>query len=648
MIAESHGHRSTPNQTKQEHIVNAYEGNRHASSVPDDNNTHEVATAERTLLAARPSAVSQREEKPDQGSRTSLRSSRSSRSLADNIRFQPSTKVYVKVDKKDTGGAAHGGGVDGNGTDGVPNQHVSVHEKGEEDVRSEEDPPSAATPSRNTFRKKEDFEHPHRKDSRKQLAESGRKNLSGQGEGRSTNPRAVQGGTENHRISDPTDHTSFSDMIRRTLERNRSSLLPKELNPSRRSTAAAAPLISLLGTADFPRAVCSQSATLSASQTSLASGKLRESSDIYDVPKSSSDWHRAMSLLSLSAIIGSGVFSPDSGKGEDDYIDMTQGLRGGSSVPDLVKVGRRVQDGERDGSNYYRVPSNKHAYINLMYPHGGQDQGVGGGSGQQQGRDKRQETSRVATKDADQPQLRPARTTAGNDGRQRRCSSSELTTQEPASCPPPSTTASLHTGGPRPPATLSRHEPVQTSMKLSPAPQLKLSPGRRQTTSAPHGNQGGIGKTAKLHQAPTDTTKSTTKAQRTRSPSDNSASYVKAERSPETARNRFDFSDGRFRGDCSGNSAEDDHRPDGGTRTSGERTPSSEDRRPRLPSVQRSPSYSRAVAGTREATEAGETEKGEQSKWFPFCMDDYVIIPTPNGSRSSSECVPVGSPESYC
>lgn len=643
MVAEAVTHQSTPNQTEQKNDVTGKEGNLQESSLPDDNIRDAGVTAESALLTARPSAAfDQTQGKPAEGSRLSLRSSRS---LADNIRFQPNTKVYIKAEKTDK--RAHEEGMNAKRKEGVTDQHESVNECGTADkVRSEVPSPGVSSHEKNekTLSENEDFGRPYAGDIHKQPSDSGLENLRDQQKSRSTNPCAIRGTDIRH----PVDQASFSDMIRKTLQKNRSSLLPKGHNLKRQSTSTSPPLISLLGTSDFPYSVCSPSA-LSASQTSLASGQFQESSDIYDVPKSSgSDWQRAMSLLSLSAI-GSGVLPPTHPRKEDDYIDMTQGLRGGS-VPDLHKVGRRVEDGVGEEGNYYLVPSNKHAYINLMYPREAHQDKKGSRSDLLPSQEKRRETSvekyeprqerrqETSVKERE-PRFRPGRTTSTSDETKRRWSSSEQKTHELVSCPP--STATLHSYQPRHPANLSRHEPVQTSAKLFPAPRVKLYPGK-QTISAPQANQIEVGKTGELHRAPADANTST-KARTAGSPNE-SPSYVKVDRNPEMSHGTYAL-DGRLRDDSDEKSAEDDRHSVGrsGTR---EHSQSPENRRPRLPSVQRNSSYSQAV-GTREATE-GEREKGEQFKRFPFCMEDYVIIPTPRQSRSSSECSPVDSKESYC
>ena len=698
MIAEAGSHHhSTQNQRKQEHDVSGQEGNLQKSSAPDEN-SHETATADKTLLTAAQSStvpVSQTRGKPDEDSRLSLRSSRS---LADNIRFNPNTKVYVKVAKKDEHDAHE---------DGVTDQGESVNECSTKDafVRSkgQESPSSAMSKyekTEDTLIKNEDSGQPYEsaRDSRKQptdsrrknlrdpqesrlpndpshkqakesgpknfrdpqesrwpndpshkqATDSGRKNARDPHESRSTNPCSA-GGTETRNPSD--QQAAFSDMIRKTLQRNRSSLLPQAgTNDSRRQpTTASRPLISLLGTSsDFPaqHSACSPSA-LSTSQTSLASSQLQESSDIYDVPKHSRDWQRAMSLLSLSAV-GSGVFrdprAPDAEREDDGYIDMTQGLRGGS-VPDLNKVGKGGEDGAGEESPYYLVPSNKHAYINLTFdPLDGRQASTAGSRSDLSLSGRETPPESAPAKKHVEAQLRgPGRLTTSErgEGSTRRWSSSERKTLELTSYPP-STATLLHSrGGPR--ASGPGSEPGtqrQLSAKLSPAPQLKLYPGK-QTASDPRGNRVEFDRTGDLRHAPGDTNTPTKAKQASWSKDDSPNSYARADRNPQMPRSRFQYDS------HGGESAPDDNSSAGRTRVGAEDSQSPGDRRPRLSSVQRSPSYSRAV-GTRETTEDEGEKKGEQSKRFPFCIEDYVIIPTPRQSRSSSECSRVESKESYC
>ena len=670
MIAEAGSHRhSTQNQRKQGHDVSGPEGNLQESSAPDEN-SHETATADKTLLTAAQSStvhVSQTRGKPDEVSRLSLRSSRS---LADNIRFNPNTKVYVKVAKKDEHDAHE---------DGVTEQGESVDECSTKDafVRSKdrESPSSAMSKyekTKNTLTKNEDSGHPYESardsqkqptDSRrknlrdpqesrspndpshKQATDSGRKNARVPRESRSTNP-CLAGGTETCNPSD--QQAAFSDMIRKTLQRNRSSLLPKA-GP----TTASRPLISLLGaSSDFPAQHSARSpSALSTSQTSLASSQLQESSDIYDVPKHSRDWQRAMSLLSLSAV-GSGVFrdprAPDAEREDDGYIDMTQGLRGGS-VPDLNKVGRCSEDGAGEESPYYLVPSNKHAYINLTFDplDGRQASTAGSRSELSLPRRETPPESTPARKRVEAELLGPGRLTTSESERseegstRRRWSSSEQKTLELTSYPPNTATLLHSRGGPG--ASGPGSEPGtqrQLSAKLSPAPQLKLYPGK-QTASDPRGNRVELDRTGDLRHAPWDTNTPTKAKQASWSPDDSSNSYARADRNPQMPRGRFQYDS------HGGESAPDDNSSAGRTRVGAEVSQSPGDRRPRLSSVQRSPSYSRAV-GTRETTEDEGEKKGEQSKRFPFCIEDYVIIPTPRQSRSSSECSRVESKESYC
>ena len=685
IIAEagSHHHHSAQNQRKQEHDVSGQEGNLQESSAPDEN-SHETATADKTLLTAAQSSagVGQTRGKPDEDSRLSLRSSRS---LADNIRFHPNTKVYIKVAKKDERDARE---------DGVTDRGESVNDCSTKDafVRSKdrESPGTAMSKyekTENTLTKNEDSGHPYEsaRDSRKQptdsrrkslrdpqesrspndsshkqAKESGPKNFRDPQESRSTNPCSA-GGTETRNPSD--QQAAFSDMIRKTLQRNRSSLLPKAgPNDSRHQlTTASRPLLSLLGTSsDFPaqHPACSPSA-LSTSQTSLAfSSQLQESSDIYDVPKHSRDWQRAMSLLSLSAV-GSGVFrdprAPDAEREDDGYIDMTQGLRGGS-VPDLNRVGKSSEDGAGEESPYSLVPSNKHAYINLTFdPRDGRRASTTGSRSELSL--PRRETppeSAPARKRVEAELRGPGRFTTSERGEEgstrRRWSSSEQKTLELKSCPP-STATLLHSrGGPR--ANRPGSEPGarqrQLSAKLPPAPQLKLYPGK-QTASDPRGNRVEFDRTGDLRHAPRGTNTPTKAEQASWSPDDSLNSYARADRNPQMPRGRFAFN-GRFQDDSHGGESappDDNDSSAGRTRVGAEHSQSPGDRRPRLSSVQRSPSYSRAV-GTRETTEDEGEKKGEQSKRFPFCIEDYVIIPTPRQSRSSSECSRVESKESYC
>ena len=203
MIAEAGSHHhSTQNQRKQEHDVSGQERNLQESSAPDEN-SHETATADKTLLTAAQSStvpVSQTRGKPDEDSRLSLRSSRS---LADNIRFNPNTKVYVKVAKKDEHDAHE---------DGVTDQGESVNECSTKDAfgsfkRSRESQlcDVQVRKGRNTLIKNEDSGHPYEsaRDSRKQPTDSRRKNPLDPQESRSPNDpshkQAKESGPKNFR-----------------------------------------------------------------------------------------------------------------------------------------------------------------------------------------------------------------------------------------------------------------------------------------------------------------------------------------------------------------------------------------------------------------------------------------------------------------
>ena len=575
------------------------EGTYRASTIPD------LATADRALLgeSATPAACQTREDTE----RDSYSSHRASKSfpLVDKVKFQSSTRVYTKAKQKDSGvdrgyvptsskSLFPSFGGDDEDMLSVSRNRNAVLSRNIEDSLGQTYKPGYAIESETNglLKSGENKQHARKTHRANQSREGDQSNQPWEDRGHKTpvhpadhkSTRSVRGEEKKEIHTDLDridDEEIFSDMIRQTLQRNRKSLLPSGTSNPRHQHATGTPLVSLLGPSAFSSSVCPPSAAW-ASQTSLACSTLAESSGIYDVPKSSSDWRRAMSLLSLSAI-GSGVLSPDIEK-KEDYIDMTLGRRSGS-VPDLDRLGCHGaldRSDDRGEGDYYLVPSNKHAYINVKYP-SGHHKTLENVSGLKRRENRETRTSKDPDQD-EQFQYRAKKRGSRQADGMRRWSSSEQKTHELASFSP-ATTSFREQKEQSPGPKDNRYQSARRSVKLSPAPRVKLPRGNQQAAASQRQeNQWGRNGAGGLSTPSGDTPVT----EQNPDTSEDSPTYVKMERTPETVETVLSFDE--IVGELG------KHFDETGSGTKVGVLPQTESsRRRRLSSVKRSPSYSRAV-----------------------------------------------------